>query len=116
MPFLHCVLDENVFLAQNIEGLIKEVSFRTIDSAGIQYEAYCDDFGPMSMASTRCPRRPSPSHFKFPVAGLPPASLSFSSYCRIRLGVTESDLTLYTAKMILVKFQAADNSDSSLDP
>jgi cell division cycle 14 len=52
MSFLHCVLDENVFLAQNIKGLIKEESFRIIDSAGIQYEAYCDDFGPMNMAST----------------------------------------------------------------
>ena len=53
MSILHSVIGENVFLGQNISGLTFNEKFRCLSIAEtIQYEAYCDDFGPMNMSST----------------------------------------------------------------
>jgi cell division cycle 14 len=50
---LHPVIGEKVFLGQNISGLTFNKQFQCIYIAdSIQYEAYCDDFGPMNMSST----------------------------------------------------------------
>ena len=52
MLVLHEVCD-HVLLGQGITDLMLEDQFQFIDlSQELQYEAYCDDFGPMNMYST----------------------------------------------------------------
>jgi cell division cycle 14 len=52
MVILQRVLGDQVYLGQGIKGLTLNQSFRCIEMSGFKYEGYCDDFGPMNMAST----------------------------------------------------------------
>ena len=52
MPLLHTAIEDRVYLGQGLESLYFQESFRCLQLNNIAvYEAYCDDFGPMSMAS-----------------------------------------------------------------
>jgi hypothetical protein len=52
MIFIHPVIDHEVYLAQQVDGLSFAPAFRCFrPKEALRYEAYCDDFGPMNMAS-----------------------------------------------------------------
>jgi cell division cycle 14 len=52
MAFLHPVLGEQLYLAQDVESFTFGEIFRCFQiGPHIQYDAYCDDFGPMNMAA-----------------------------------------------------------------
>ena len=55
MPILHIAIPESVYLGQDLDDLafaLDEKIRRLHLSQAVQYEAYCDDFGPMNMSST----------------------------------------------------------------
>ena len=53
MPLLHIAIPNKVYLGQDLKGLAFDNRFQCLHlSQAVQYEAYCDDFGPMNMSST----------------------------------------------------------------
>ena len=53
MPLLHVAIADRVYLGQDLQGIAFNNQFRCIQlNQAIDYEAYCDDFGPMNMSST----------------------------------------------------------------
>ena len=52
MPLLRATIADRVYLGQGLNNIFFSDKFRCVHtSKAIQYEAYCDDFGPMNMAS-----------------------------------------------------------------
>jgi cell division cycle 14 len=53
MPaFLHCLFQGRLFLAQGVDDIVFGGSYRCLRPANeMRYDAYCDDFGPVNMAS-----------------------------------------------------------------
>jgi cell division cycle 14 len=53
MPLLRQAIGDQIYLGQDLDGLNFSHPFRCLHlSRAVQYEPYCDDFGPMNMSST----------------------------------------------------------------